>query len=69
MSIVDETTAYTTRDQARLAVAEQAARLADRLHDLVGKHGHDVTVEDWIGLLVAPVLDPEPGRDLTDCPR
>ena len=49
-------TPYTARDVDRLLVSEQAARLADRLHGLVGRHGHDVPAAGWLSDLVAPVL-------------
>ena len=53
---MNETTRYTERDLARIAVARQAARLADSLHELVGKHGHDVGPGTWLGALVSPLL-------------
>jgi diadenosine tetraphosphate (Ap4A) HIT family hydrolase len=37
-------------------VAQQAARLADRLHKLAGKYGHDVPAGTWLGTLIPPVL-------------
>lgn len=53
---MDELTKHTERDLARIAVAQQAARLADSLHKLVGKYGHDVPPGTWIGSLIPPVL-------------
>jgi diadenosine tetraphosphate (Ap4A) HIT family hydrolase len=37
-------------------VAQQAARLADRLHKLAGKYGHDVPAGTWLGALIPPIL-------------
>ncbi|HZN18576.1 MAG TPA: hypothetical protein VFB84_10395 [Micromonosporaceae bacterium] len=54
---MDSATGYTDRDLGRIALAEQAARVADGAHALVGKHGHDVPAEEWLTGLVAPVLD------------
>lgn len=54
--LVDELTKHTERDLARIAVAQQAARLADSLHKLVCKYGHDVPPGTWIGSLIPPVL-------------
>jgi diadenosine tetraphosphate (Ap4A) HIT family hydrolase len=53
---VDELIKYTDRDLARVAVAQQAARLADWLHKLAGKYGHDVPAGTWLGTLIPPVL-------------
>jgi diadenosine tetraphosphate (Ap4A) HIT family hydrolase len=53
---VDDASGYTRRDLDRLALAEQAARLADRLHGLVGRHGHEVPAQEWLTGLIAPVL-------------
>lgn len=54
---MDDVTGYTARDLARIALARKAATLADRLHDLVGRHGHDVGGTHWLDALVPPVLD------------
>jgi len=48
---------YTERDMARLAVAQRAVALADRVYPLVGRYGHDVSPQEWLRTLVAPVLD------------
>lgn len=53
---MDELIRYTDRDLARIAVAQKAARLADRLHKLAGKYGHDVPAGSWLGTLIPPVL-------------
>lgn len=37
-------------------MARQAARLADRLHKLAGKYGHDVPAGTWLGTLIPPIL-------------
>ena len=37
-------------------MAQQAAALADRLHKLAGKYGHDVPPGTWIGTLIPPIL-------------
>lgn len=57
MSTVPDTSPYTLRDLRLLALANQAALLADRLHDLVGRHGHQVPAEQWLAGIVAPVLE------------
>jgi diadenosine tetraphosphate (Ap4A) HIT family hydrolase len=54
---MDELTKYTERDLARIAVAQQAARIADSLHKLAGKYGHDMLSGTWIGTLIPPVLE------------
>jgi diadenosine tetraphosphate (Ap4A) HIT family hydrolase len=58
---MDDVTGYTMVDNARIAVAERAAALADRLHELVGRHGHDRTPTEWLSDLAAPVTQ-EAGR-------
>jgi diadenosine tetraphosphate (Ap4A) HIT family hydrolase len=54
---VDDTSDYTERDLDRVALSHRAARLADRLQELVGQHGHDVPPAEWLGRLVAPVVE------------
>ncbi|MFI5916044.1 HIT family protein [Dactylosporangium sp. NPDC051541] len=53
---MDEFGGYTERDLDRIAVAQQAARLADRLRGLVGGHGHERSAQEWLSELIGPVL-------------
>lgn len=53
---MDEFTGYTERDLNRIAVAQQAARLADRLRGLVGQHGHDTPPREWLRDLIGPAV-------------
>jgi diadenosine tetraphosphate (Ap4A) HIT family hydrolase len=53
---MDEAARYSDRDLAKIAVAREAASLADHLHRMVGKYGHDVPPGTWLGELMSPVL-------------
>ncbi len=53
---MDELTKYTDRDLARITLAQRAAALADRLHKVAGKYGHDLPPGTWTGTLVPPIL-------------
>jgi diadenosine tetraphosphate (Ap4A) HIT family hydrolase len=53
--LVDELVKYTERDLGRIALAQQAAVLADRLHKLAGTYGHDVPPGAWLSTLIPPI--------------